>query len=149
MKMMRAMLVAIALGGASAACGPLSQQGVHEANEGERAALDAAVGAALAVDLGQPVQLRIDHARIDGDWAWVIAEPFKPGGLSLIDWSTTHYAEQAAMGGMDGSTTYALLQRVNGAWVVKDFVVGPTDAPWVGWAQKHGAPASLWAPEQQ
>lgn len=142
--MMRKLIFAVLLA-CAAACSPSAPQGVHEATETERAPLDAALSASLAVDLGQPVQLRIDHARIDGDWAWVIAEPFKPGGLALIDWSTTHYAEQAAMGMMDGSTTYALLQRSNGAWTVKEFAVGPTDAPWVNWAQQHQAPASLWA----
>lgn len=141
---MRRLIVALFLAFTSA-CSPPAQRGAHEATEAERAPLEAAVGAALAVDLGQPVQLRIDHARIDGDWAWVIAEPFKPGGLMLIDWSTTHYAEQASLGMMDGGTTYALLQRTSGTWAVKEFVVGPTDAPWVNWAQQHGAPVSLWA----
>ncbi|WP_395644568.1 hypothetical protein [Terricaulis sp.] len=144
---MRNLILAAVLAAFVAACTPPAPAGVHEATEQERAPLDTALSASLAVDLGQPVQLRIDHARVDGDWAWVIAEPFKPGGLALIDWSTTHYAEQASLGMMDGGTTYALLQRLDGVWTVKQFVVGPTDAPWVGWAQQYGAPASLWASE--
>ncbi len=142
---MRGLILALALAAFAAACTPPAPAGVHDATEQERAPLDTALSASLAVDLGQPVQLRIDHARVDGDWAWVIAEPFKPGGLELIDWSATHYAEQAAQGMMDGGTTYALLQRSDGVWTVKNFVVGPTDAPWVSWAQQYGAPASLWA----
>lgn len=144
MQTLRALAAVLVLA-CAAACAPASPRGVHDASAEERAPLETALGASLAVDLGQPVQLRIDHARIDGDWAWVIAEPFKPGGLALIDWSTTHYAQQAALGMMDGGTTYALLQRSDGVWTVKDFVVGPTDAPWVAWAGRYGAPASLWA----
>jgi hypothetical protein len=143
MKTMRAFAFAVVLA-CAAACSPPGPQGVHEATQEERTALDAAVATNLAVDLGQPVSLRIDHARVDGDWAWVIAQPSQPGGAP-IDWSTTRYAEANNLGMLDGGgTTYTLLQRANGAWTVKDFVVGPTDAPWVEWSTRHGAPASLW-----
>ena len=143
---MRGLILAAALAVFAAACTPPAPDGVHDATEQERAPLDTALSASLAVDLGQPVSLRIDHARIDGDWAWVIAQPFKPDGFSPIDWSTTRYADANTEGMLDGGgTTYALLQRSDGVWTVKDFVVGPTDAPWVTWAQQYGAPVSLWA----
>jgi len=99
-----------------------------------------AVSAALMADFGttKSVALTSDTIRTEGDWGWVIAQP------QNVDWSQTKYAEQAAEGMLDGDgTTYALLQRENGVWIVRAFAVGPTDIAYAAWPQEYGAPASL------
>ncbi len=102
-----------------------------------------ALSAAIAEDLGQQVDFRVDLLKADGDWAWVVALPQALGG-SPVDFSKTRYAAQAQAGALDGGgVTYALLERKDGAWTVRDFAVGPTDVAYLDWPQKYGAPASL------
>lgn len=102
-----------------------------------------AVKAALDADLGQPVWFPAETVSFDGDWAWLVGVPSQLRGQD-IDWARTRYAERAAEGVLDGGgTTYALVQRQNGVWVVRDFVVGPTDVAYMDWPQRYGAPAAL------
>lgn len=117
---------------------PSSEAAIPQGNVD--AALLNAVSAALMADFGttQGVSLTSDTIRTEGDWGWVIAQP------QNVDWSQTKYAEQAAEGMLDGNgTTYALLQRENGVWIVRAFAVGPTDVAYATWPQEYGAPASL------
>jgi hypothetical protein len=104
------------------------------------AALLNAVSAALMADLGttQGVSLTSDTIRTEGDWGWVVAQP------QNVDWSQTKYASAVEHGVFDGNgTTYALLQRENGVWVVRAIAIGPTDLAYATWPQEYGAPASL------
>lgn len=107
-----------------------------------------AVAAALSVTeaIGTPVTLAPDVSRTDGEWGWLVAQPWTPEGAA-IDWSQTQFAERAAQGAMDGSgTTYALLRREGDQWRVVEIVIGPTDVAWLDWAERHGAPATLIEP---
>ena len=109
----------------------------------EQDALIAALTPVITSDLGQPVVFTVDTARAEGDWGWLVVTPKTPAGTA-IDFSTTKYASQAEAGVLDGGgTTYALLQRQNGAWTVRDFVVGPSDVAYMDWPQRYGAPAAL------
>jgi hypothetical protein len=100
----------------------------------------------VSEDVGQPVSFTIDTVRVDNDWGWLVVQPQASAG-GEIDWSQTKYATQAAEGVLDGGgTTYALLRRQGGAWTVVDLAVGPTDAAYIGWPQRYGAPASLITP---
>ncbi len=138
------------LAAALAACSPAKQEAPPEAPAIEAAAVDDAtrtavldaLSKALAADLGQPVDFRVDELKTDGDWAWVIAHPQALGG-GAMDYSQTKYAERAAAGAFDGGVTYALLERQDGVWTVCDFVVGPTDVAYLDWPRTYGAPASL------
>ncbi|MEJ0058186.1 MAG: hypothetical protein WDM79_00650 [Terricaulis sp.] len=109
----------------------------------ENDALGAVLTPFLAADFGQPVALTVETANVQGDWAFVVAQPAAPAG-GAIDWTTTPYAERAREGVLDsGGKTYALLQRQNGVWVVRDYAVGPTDVAYGGWATEYGAPAEI------
>ena len=106
-----------------------------------------AAAATVGEQIGVPVSLVPRVSRVEGDWGWLIAQPWTPDGAA-IDWSQTRYALQASEGVLDGAgTTYVLLKRENGAWRVVDSVVGPTDVAYGDWAQRHGAPASLFVTE--
>lgn len=137
---MRIVIVAALI--ALAACSPANERA--EPSENTQLANEVAVALrnVLEADLGRPVSLRIDTQRQDGDWAWIAALPQTPDGAA-VDWSTTRYAEQAREGMLDGGVTYALLQRQNGEWVVRDYAVGPTDVAYMTWPQDYGAPAAL------
>lgn len=115
----------------------------HETPDPVPAAVTDAVTAAVAADIGRPVLFDATTLNIDGDWAWVIGMPQNPGATPL-DWSTTKYADRAEAGALDGNgTTYALVQRDGGRWIVRDFAIGPTDIAWADWPERYGAPASL------
>lgn len=127
------------------ACSPPSPQ-PSDTIAGAEAPTDplaVALTPALAEGIGRPVSLAVQVSAIDGDWGWIVAQPWTPDGTQ-IDWSQTRYAERAASGALDGGgVTYALLRRRNGEWRVVEFAVGPTDVAWADWAQRHGAPTSL------
>lgn len=117
--------------------------GQAQAPDPERDAMAAALATAAATDIGRPVKFVVTTKRTNGDWGWLVAQPWTPEGTQ-IDWSETSYAERAQAGALDGAgTTYALLRRRGGRWTVVEFAVGPTGADYVEWPQRHGAPASL------
>jgi hypothetical protein len=109
----------------------------------ERDAMIATLTPAVSADIGQPISFVATSSRTQGDWGWLIAQPWTPQGAAL-DWSQTRYADRAQAGVLDGGgTTYALLKRVNGAWTVTAFAVGPTDVAYNDWPQRYGAPPEL------
>lgn len=109
--------------------------------------LAVAAAPAISEDIGIPVTLAPSVSRIDGDWGWLVAQPWTPDGAA-IDWSQTQHASRAENGAMDSSgTVYVLLKRENGAWRVVEHIVAPTDVAWLDWPQRHGAPESLFATE--
>jgi hypothetical protein len=146
----------LAMGALTVACSPPAQDDVAspsvrnvEVNGSACAASDdqctarAALTPVLGENIGRTVSLQVQTFNRQGDWAWLVAQPWTPEGAQ-IDWSQTRYAERAAQGVLDGAgTTYALLKRENGRWRVVEFVVGPTDVAWADWSDRHGAPASL------
>jgi hypothetical protein len=143
---MRVLVVALAF---LAACSPPAQQAPGQsseqigASETQTDPLALALTPVLAEDIGRPVTLSVQTSRMEGDFGWIVAQPWTPEGAQ-IDWSQTRYAERAAEGALDGGgTTYALLRRENGQWRVLEVAVGPTDVAWADWPARHGAPASL------
>lgn len=146
---MRAGLIVAALAALLVACTPPAQNAETPTEEPMAEAptnadpLAAAATPAIAADIGVPVSLAVTSSATDGDWGWLVAQPWTPEGAQL-DWSQTRYAQRAAEGVLDGNgTTYVLLKRENGSWRVVEHVVGPTDVAWLEWPQRHGAPAAL------
>lgn len=114
-----------------------------EAPDPDRDRMTAALAPRVEAEIGRPVSFTVNTMRVENDWGWLVAKPWTPEGVQ-IDWSQTRYADRAADGALDGAgTTYALLKRENGRWRVVDFAIGPTDAAWADWPERHGAPASL------
>jgi hypothetical protein len=129
-----------------AACSPPGQQKSSDditASESQTDPLALALTPVLAENIERPISLSVQTSTMDGDWGWIVAQPWTADGTQ-IDWSQTPYAERAREGVLDGNgVTYALLKREDGQWRVVEFAVGPTDVPWIEWAERHGAPASL------
>ncbi|MEZ6023169.1 MAG: hypothetical protein R3C16_07125 [Hyphomonadaceae bacterium] len=146
---MRVSFAVLALAVVAAACTPPAQRpedapGAQAgADDEQNDPLARALTPVVAADLGRPIKFTVETSRTDGEWGWIVAHPWTPEGAA-IDWSQTNYAQRAGAGMLDGGgTTFALMRQENGAWRVVEFVVGPTDAAWVEWPQRHGAPQSL------
>lgn len=94
-------------------------------------------------DLKQKVIFKVDDIRVYDGWAFVQVHPLQPNSKP-IDFKKTKYKAALEDGVFDGSTTFALLKQSGKKWVVKDFVIGPTDVYWIGWmSAPHKAPKKL------
>jgi hypothetical protein len=97
-------------------------------------------------DLGQKVIFKVDIIRVYGDWAFLNVHPLQPNSKP-IDFKKTKYKQALEEGAFDGSSTYALLKKSTGKWVVKTFVIGPTDVAWSVWMEEpYHAPKALFPP---
>lgn len=116
----------------------------HDVAVGEpaRKTLLDALRPVIARDLGQPVRFVVTVLRMQGGWAFAHVVPQTATG-GAIDFSKTHHAERLRAGILDGPDIYALMERLGGRWIVRDFVVGPTDVTYAGWPDDYGAPAAL------
>ena len=90
---------------------------------------------------GGPVRFVVDVLRTDGHWAFAQGIPQRPGGHP-IDWSRTPMAEEWRMGMMDEGVM-GLIARSEGGWRLVEYAIGPTDVPWVDWAEHYGLPFAL------
>jgi len=97
----------------------------------------------IAAEIGKDITLEASTANISNGWAYIVAQPRNADG-SAIDWMTTNLASRYENGVMDeGGGVHALLQEQNGAWIVVEHVIAPTDVAWVGWAAAHNVPAGV------
>ena len=103
-----------------------------------RDVLDAMRGS-VERDLRQPVIFKVNAIRVCGQWAFVVAEPLKPGGGPLL-W------ERTICKGDVSHLVGALSQKDQaGAWQLKDYALCPTDVAWESWPEKYGAPQAVFA----
>lgn len=97
-------------------------------------------------DLKQKVIFKVDTIRIYDGWAFLHVHPIQPNSKP-IDFKKTKYREALEAGMFDGDSTYALLRLSNKKWVVKDFVIGPTDVYWSNWMEApFKAPKAVFPP---
>lgn len=147
---MSLLLVSLLLGGPMAAEGePIPAITVSQARpqavpvgDARRRVLLDTIRPAIEARVDQPVQFMVDKLVVLGDWAFYAGSIQKPNGRP-IDFSRTSYAEALREGMFDGPTTYALLQRRGSNWRLVEFIVGPTDVAYLGWAGEFGAPDRL------
>jgi hypothetical protein len=135
-RLLAAIFIAL-LSPALAFAGPL-----HEPAKGspERAAILDAIRPAIEAQMRGPVQFNVQTMRSDGDWAFVMADPQRPGGKS-IDPETTAFAGQEDE--MDGLTVLGLARLVKGRWVHIDDIIGPMDAAQTGWIKNYQVPEAV------
>lgn len=94
-------------------------------------------------DLKQKVIFKVETLRVYDNWAFVNVHPLQPNSKP-IDFKKTKYKERLEEGSFDGSSTFALLKFNGKKWLVKDFVIGPTDVYWLSWMEApHKAPKAL------
>ena len=89
----------------------------------ERKAVLDALRPAVEARLGPDVEFVVAHLRIEGGWAFVIADPQRKGGKPIDGWAI--FGEH--FDNMDGLRTEAVLRRTKGRWRVVDWGIGATD----------------------
>ncbi|BBF69660.1 hypothetical protein [Sphingomonas bisphenolicum] len=108
----------------------------------QRRVLLDALRPAIERDLGQKVQFVVRTLRRQDRWAFAHVVPQTRAG-GAIDFRKTRHAERVREGIFDGPDVYALLEQKDGRWMVREFVVGPTDVAYAAWPDEFGAPAGL------
>lgn len=111
----------------------------------QRRVLLNALRPAVERDLMQKVKFVVRTLRRQDRWAFAHVVPQTPTG-GAIDFRRTHHAERVEAGIFDGPDVYALLEQKDGRWIVRDFVVGPTDVAYLAWPDEYGAPMGLFDP---
>lgn len=87
-------------------------------------------------ELGAPIVFVVEKAAVEGDWAFVLATPWRTPEVP-IDW------EKTICSGDVSHLVGALLKRENGIWSVKSTALCPTDVAWETWPKDYGAPAAI------
>jgi hypothetical protein len=115
---------------------------VHEPAKGspERAAILDAIRPTIEAQMFGPVEFKIDTMRTDGDWAFVMADPQRPGGKP-VDPETTAFAGREDE--MDGLTVLGLARLVKDRWVHIDDIIGPMDAAQTAWIKNCRVPEAV------
>lgn len=108
----------------------------------ERQLILDAVRAPVEEALGLPVQFQVDTLRTDGHWAFLIAVPLDRQ-QQRIDYSQTPFADEVEAGLFEDWLCALLRKEVGEAWEVVALAIGPTDAPFVDWAERYGAPSAV------
>jgi hypothetical protein len=98
------------------------------AKQSERKLILDAMRVPLERSLKGPVEFVVVTYRRAPVWAFVQAEPHRPGG-KLID-GRRYYGDDWL--NMDGLTTTAILHKVAGRWKIVELRVGATDAWYCG-----------------
>lgn len=103
--------------------------------------VDAALETELSKRLGVPAKLQGEHEKQIGPWTFVCGRPVQANGAP-IDYATTKLRDQAAEGMVDDNAC-ALIERMGAGASVRELSVGDTDAPFVDWPARYGAPAAI------
>ena len=107
----------------------------------ERKALMDALRVPVEKELGKKVAFKIDHLKVQGDWAFMRGIPQQVNGKAM-DYRDSPYQE-AIKEGMFDDGICALLKKQDGEWTVVIYQIGATDVPWVGWDEEYKAPAAI------
>ncbi|CAN5806881.1 hypothetical protein BH18ACI4_BH18ACI4_20390 [soil metagenome] len=131
----------VAQGGGSLKIGTAAVPHVPEKGSVERKAIADALRTPVEKKLGQPVIFKIDHLKVQNNWAFLGGRPQNSDG-SPIDYTETVYQDAVDSGAFDDGIV-ALLRKVNGKWTVVQYVIGATDVPYVDWDKKYRAPKGI------
>jgi len=131
----------VAQGGGSLKVGTAAVPHVPEKGSVERKTIVDVLRVPVGKQLKQPVIFKIDHLKVQSNWAFLSGRPQNPDG-SAIDYTNTVYQDAVDSGAFDDGIV-ALLRKVNGKWTVVQYVIGATDVPYVDWDKKYRAPKGI------
>lgn len=94
--------------------------------------------------LKMPITLQLETANTYQNWAYLSGVPLTLEG-STIDYRLTPLAKDFAEGFVDDNFAALVRYAADGSngWKLVELSVGATDAPFVGWLEQYGLPASL------
>ena len=133
-----------AQGGGSLKSGSGAVPHVPEKGSAERKAILDALRVPVEKQLKHPVIFKIDHLKVQNNWAFLTGRPQNSDG-SAIDYTNTVYQEAVDSGAFDDGIV-ALLRRVGVKWTVVQYVIGATDVPYENWDKKYRAPKGIFTP---
>jgi hypothetical protein len=107
----------------------------------ERKALMDALRLPVEKELGKKVAFKIDHLKVQDDWAFMRGIPQQPNGKAMDYQGTSH--QEAIKEGMFDDGICALLKKQDDKWTVVIYQIGATDVPWVSWNEEYKAPATI------
>ncbi len=101
-----------------------------------------AVRIPVRCQLGLEVLFKVIDLRTDGEWSFLHARPLTPD-YKPIHYSLTPFANEAREGVLE-DRLFALVRNEPGeGWRVVELSIGATDAPFIDWPQKFGAPIGI------
>jgi hypothetical protein len=92
-------------------------------------------------ELKKPVVFKVDHLKVQDDWAFMHGVPMQPDGKPM-NYEGTPY-EAAIKQGIFDNWICALLHKRQGRWHVVTYALGATDVPYADWDRRYHAPASI------
>jgi len=124
----------------------LAQGRAHTPRRGsaERKAIMNGLRPTVTRDLRGRVIFRVQHLRVAGNHAFLLARPLRPGGRA-IDYRRTRFAEDFKAGAFEDQVV-ALMIRAGRRWQVVKYDIGATDVVWEGWWKTYGAPRGIFPP---
>lgn len=120
-----------------------AQNRSYEPKQGsaERKAIVDALREPVQQELKKKAIFKIDHLRVQGNYAFLRGVPLQPDG-SPMNYADTPY-QQAIADEIFDDGICALLKKEGGRWQVVTYVIGATDVPWVDWDKRFKAPAAI------
>lgn len=112
-----------------------------EPGSSERQSIADALRVPVEKELKQKVVFKVEHLRVQGDWAFLKGVPQQPGG-GAISYQGTDYQVAIDEGAFDDGIV-ALLRKREGKWRVVKYVIGATDVPYVEWDKEYKAPSAI------
>jgi hypothetical protein len=107
----------------------------------ERKAILSTLRVPVQKELKKPVRLKVDHLKVQDQWAFLRGVPQQLGGKPM-NYKGTPYQEAIRLGVFD-DWICALLHKQRGKWRVVTYVIGATDVAYDGWDKQYQAPASI------
>lgn len=114
-----------------------------ELGTAERKEIIDALRSVIEKELKKPVIFRIDTLKVQNGWAFLVGIPLEESGRR-IDYRETPYQELINAGIFDDWICALLRKEENGThWRVVAYVLGATDVPFIGWAERYHAPFNI------
>jgi hypothetical protein len=107
----------------------------------ERKALMDALRIPVEKELNKKVVFKVDHLKVQGNFAFMRGVPQQPSGARM-DYRGTAY-QQAIKAGFFDDWICALWRNQNGKWQVVRYVIGATDVVYEEWDKEYGAPSAI------
>ena len=121
----------------------IAQTGVYTPDKGspERKQILDALRGPVEAELKKSVVFKVDHLKVQGEWAFLRGVPQQPGGKAM-EYKGTAYQEAIDAGAFD-DWICALMRKQGGKWRVIRYVIGATDVAYEGWDREFKAPSAI------
>jgi hypothetical protein len=93
-------------------------------------------------DFGVKPVFVIQTLNVLGDWAFLYGDLQREDGTAY-NVEETYKQRTGESYPFDGDSVYGLLRKQNGRWKVMACAVAPTDAAYVDWHKRFGAPRAV------